>query len=152
MTNACKPASFSYTTVVVETTTTRIGVRKLLTADNRRPAVFFRPFTLRACLQWSGLGGGALAHAGSRKRRYANPVMCPATLIGVRIRVPKPAYGGRTMRHIPARPEQTESPLEIICAALRAAALAPSDRDALDVLGAALVCLADLSRAEVASV
>lgn len=56
------------------------------------------------------------------------------------------------MRHIPARPEQTESPLEIICAALRAAVLAPSDRDALDVLGAALVCLADLSRAEVASV
>ncbi|WP_198345547.1 hypothetical protein [Burkholderia ubonensis] len=51
-----------------------------------------------------------------------------------------------------ARPEQTESILEIICAALRAAALAPSDRDALDVLGAALVCLADLSRAEVARV
>ncbi|WP_179297063.1 MULTISPECIES: hypothetical protein [Burkholderia cepacia complex] len=47
-----------------------------------------------------------------------------------------------------ARPEQTESILEII----RAAALAPSDRDALDVLGAALVCLADLSRVEVARV
>ncbi|MCL4670433.1 MULTISPECIES: hypothetical protein [Burkholderia] len=51
-----------------------------------------------------------------------------------------------------ARPEQTESILEIIRAALRAAALAPSDRDALDVLGAALVCLADLSRVEVARV
>lgn len=35
-----------------------------------------------------------------------------------------------------ARPEQTQSSLEIIRNALRAAALAPSDRAALDVAGA----------------
>lgn len=48
-----------------------------------------------------------------------------------------------------ARPEQTLSPLEIIRNALRAAALAPSDRAALDVTGDALRQLADLERAEV---
>ncbi|VWC98972.1 hypothetical protein BLA18112_03853 [Burkholderia lata] len=48
-----------------------------------------------------------------------------------------------------ARPEQTQSPLEIIRNALRAAALAPSDRDALDVAGDALRRLADLARMEV---
>lgn len=84
----------AYTFDVAETTATEIGVSKLLTADNRRPAVFFCPLPC-VRLQWSGLGGGALAHAGFRKRRYANPVMCPATLIGVRGRVLKPAYGGR---------------------------------------------------------
>lgn len=52
------------------------------------------------------------------------------------------------MRHILARPEQTESPLEIIRAALRNAALAPSDRDALDVTGDALRCLAELASEE----
>lgn len=140
----------AYTFAVAETTAAEIGVSNLLTADNRRPAVFFRPYTL-CLLQWSGHGGGALAHAGSRKRRYANPVMCPATLIGVRGRVLKPAYGGRTLRHIPARPEQTQSSLEIIRIALRAAALAPTVFDALDVTGDALRRLAELARAEVSS-
>ncbi|PLZ02553.1 hypothetical protein CY652_10605 [Burkholderia sp. WAC0059] len=40
-------------------------------------------------------------------------------------------------------------PLEIIRAALRAAAHAPSDRDALDVAGEALRQLAELVRVEV---
>lgn len=48
-----------------------------------------------------------------------------------------------------ARPERSQLPLEIIRNALRAAALAPSDRDALDVAGAALRHLADLARGEV---
>ncbi|HIH2745950.1 hypothetical protein L3V59_07095 [Burkholderia aenigmatica] len=48
-----------------------------------------------------------------------------------------------------ARLEQTQSSLEIIRNALRAAALAPSDRDALDVAGDALRQLADLVRMEV---
>lgn len=56
---------------------------------------------------------------------------------------------GRTMRQVPARPEQTQSPIEIIRAALRAAALAPSDAAALDATGEALRRLAELSRGEV---
>ncbi|WP_198386703.1 hypothetical protein [Burkholderia ubonensis] len=48
-----------------------------------------------------------------------------------------------------AHPEQTQLPLQIIRNALRAAALAPSDRDALDVTGDALRSLADLARTEV---
>lgn len=48
------------------------------------------------------------------------------------------------LRRIPARPEQTQSH-SVIREALRAAALAPSDRDAIDVLGAALHRLAQLA-------
>jgi len=50
---------------------------------------------------------------------------------------------------IPARPEQSQSPLEIIRTALRAAAVAATVYDALDVTGAALGRLADLAKAEV---
>lgn len=53
------------------------------------------------------------------------------------------------MRHTPARPEQIQSPLEIIRDALRAAVAAPTDRDALDAVGEALCRLADLARTEV---
>lgn len=53
------------------------------------------------------------------------------------------------MRLISARPEQSQLPLEIIRAALRAAALAPSDAAALDATGEALRRLAELARAEV---
>lgn len=53
------------------------------------------------------------------------------------------------MRHILARPEQLQSPLEIIRAALRDAATAPTVYDALDVTGDALRRLADIARAEV---
>ncbi|VWC31935.1 hypothetical protein BLA23254_06402 [Burkholderia lata] len=49
-----------------------------------------------------------------------------------------------------ARPEHSQSSLEIIRNALRAAALAPSDRAALDVAGDALRQLADLACVEVA--
>ncbi|WP_176314664.1 hypothetical protein [Burkholderia vietnamiensis] len=49
------------------------------------------------------------------------------------------------MRPIPARPEQPQSPAEIIRAALRAAAIAPTVFDALDVTGDALRRLAELS-------
>jgi hypothetical protein len=50
-------------------------------------------------------------------------------------------------RATPARPEQ--SALEIIRAALRAAALAPTVIDALDATGDALRQLAELTRVEV---
>ncbi|GAB2877752.1 hypothetical protein GCM10027093_11330 [Paraburkholderia jirisanensis] len=115
-------------------------------ADNRRPAVFFRPLTAHH-LQWSGLGEGALAHAGFRMRRYANLVMCPATPIGVGGWVLKPAYGGRIMvRQATARPEQSESLSTIVRKALRTAALAPDLAAALDVAGAALIDIAQLAR------
>ncbi|MEX3941606.1 hypothetical protein AB4Y44_19020 [Paraburkholderia sp. BR10937] len=48
------------------------------------------------------------------------------------------------MRHIPARPEQPQSLLEII----RDAAPAPTVFDALDVTGDALLLLPELARAE----
>jgi hypothetical protein len=47
---------------------------------------------------------------------------------------------------IPARPEQPQSPLEIIRAALRDAAIAPTITDALDVTGEALRRLAEITR------
>ncbi|WP_185735676.1 hypothetical protein [Pandoraea apista] len=48
------------------------------------------------------------------------------------------------MRQALARPEQTQSQLEIIRAALREAATAPTVFDALDVTGEALRRLAEL--------
>ncbi len=48
-----------------------------------------------------------------------------------------------------ARPEQTQSPLEIIRIALRDAALSDRPNDAIDVLGSALLQLAVIARAEV---
>lgn len=56
---------------------------------------------------------------------------------------------GRTMRHIPARPEQTQSPLEIIRTALRDAALSDRPNDAIDLLADALVRLAAIAQVEV---
>jgi hypothetical protein len=53
------------------------------------------------------------------------------------------------LRNTPARPEQLQSPLEIIHTALRAAATAPTVYDALDVTGDALRRLAEIVRAEV---
>jgi len=53
------------------------------------------------------------------------------------------------MRQSAPRPEQLQSPLEIIRTALRAAALAPTYQDALDVTGDALCRLAELAREEV---
>ncbi|WP_438331385.1 hypothetical protein [Burkholderia pseudomallei] len=50
------------------------------------------------------------------------------------------------MRHIPARPEQSQSPAELANSALRDAALAPTYIDALDVLADALLTLAALAR------
>ncbi|UVA79412.1 hypothetical protein [Pandoraea commovens] len=44
--------------------------------------------------------------------------------------------------HPIAHTGQSQSPIEIIRAALRAAALAHSDRDALDILGDAMLSLA----------
>lgn len=138
-----------YSGPVAETTAHRGDSRQMQKADNRLSAVFLRPHTKR--LLWSGLGGGAFALAGFLLRRSVNFANGPATPFDSGGRVIQSAKGGRTMRPISARPEQTQSPLEIIRAALRAAALAPSDRDALDATGDALRRLADMARAEVLS-
>jgi hypothetical protein len=53
------------------------------------------------------------------------------------------------MHHTPAHSGQPQSPLAIIRDALRAAALAPTVSDALDVTGDALLHLAELARTEV---
>jgi len=42
------------------------------------------------------------------------------------------------MPHASARPEQSEALISIVTQAIRAAALAPSEREALDIVGAAL--------------
>ncbi|WP_175938255.1 hypothetical protein [Caballeronia sp. BCC1704] len=84
-------------------------------------------------------------------RRFANPTMRPATPFGDGSRVSNPSKEGRTMRHIPARPEQSQSPapLDIIQRALRDAATAPTVFDALDIAGDALRQLGEIARAEV---
>lgn len=107
----CKPLAIRYTQVVPETTGNLDWRPEMYVADNRHPAVFFRPLTSRN-LQWSGLSEGAFAHAGFHIRRYANLALCPATPIGVGGWVLQPVCGGRTMlRHIPARPEHPQSPV-----------------------------------------
>ncbi|CAJ2828423.1 Uncharacterised protein [Burkholderia pseudomallei] len=53
------------------------------------------------------------------------------------------------MRQALVRPEQLQSPLEIVLAALRAAALAPTYQDAIDVTGDALRRQAEIVSAEV---
>jgi hypothetical protein len=148
----CGSVARGYTFHVSETTDRRIGVRKMTKAQRSRAenaafvfaSAFARPLNGRA---WAGVPSGTLVSLG---RQYANPVHCPATPIGVGSRVTRPDQGGRTVRHIPARPEQLQSPIEIIRAALRDAALSDRPNDAIDVLGAALIRLADLSRVEVA--
>lgn len=96
----CKPSAKAYTLPVAYTVVTRGESRKCSEADNRRLAVFFRPKPC-ACLQWSGLGGGALAHAGSLGRRSLNPALCPATSFESEARVLQPVRGGRIMRQFP---------------------------------------------------
>lgn len=49
------------------------------------------------------------------------------------------------MQEVVAHPELSQSPLEIIRAAIRAAAVAPSDRAALDTCGDALRLLAAIA-------
>ncbi|WP_009982327.1 hypothetical protein [Burkholderia pseudomallei] len=54
------------------------------------------------------------------------------------------------LRHMPARPQSTQAVIEQITNdALRAAALAPTYMQALDITGAALLAVATLARVEV---
>lgn len=139
----------AYTAPVAETAATRCESRKCSVADNRRSAVFLRPYTL-CLLQWSGLGGGALAHAGSHGRRSLNPALCPAAPFESGRRVIQSVRGGRIMRQAThARSGQSPLILSIVREALRAAATADTYQDALDATGDALRRVAELAQSEV---
>lgn len=130
-----------------ETTDAGFGDLKIL-ADDRRSAVFLRPYAFaRPYDQWVGLGGETLGSAGSSVP-VRQPRSVPAHPIW-RWEAGSNSTLEAAMRAIaPARPEQTQLLLEIIQSALRAAALAPTYQDALDVTGDALCRLADFVRTE----
>ncbi|AVR10116.1 hypothetical protein A8H31_22655 [Burkholderia thailandensis] len=83
----------AYTFAVAETTAARIGVRQLL-ADDRRSAVFLRPYAFAHLFYGWALAGERL-RSPVPTFRYANPVMCPPTPIGVGKRAFNTNVGGR---------------------------------------------------------
>lgn len=103
----CKRLQSRYTGLVSETAGNEIGVSKDSVADDRRMAVFSRPYA--ECLQWSGLGEGALAHAGSHGRRYANLAMCLASRLASGAGFLTPSVEVAMRPEALARPEQTQS-------------------------------------------
>jgi len=145
----CKPVAIRYTGIAPETTGNRGESRNY----RRRISAARRFFYVRtSCTSFNGR-----ALVGVRLR---TPVaFCAGLSTLLRARPPclraggwvyQPTEGGRKMRPaIPARPEQSQSPLEIIRSALSAAAVAPTVYDALDLTGAALAHLADLAKAGV---
>ncbi|MGY6154120.1 hypothetical protein [Paraburkholderia graminis] len=148
----CKPSASRYTPPVVgKQPANRFGDLQLTKAQRSRAENVAFVF-VSACvrLQWVGMGGETFGSAGFLGLRFANPAHCPLTPFGVGARVHKPDQGGRTVRHIHARAEQQQSSiLEIIRAALRDAATAPTVFDALYLTGDALHRLAEIARAEV---
>ncbi|MBJ9682443.1 MULTISPECIES: hypothetical protein [Burkholderia] len=137
-----------YSEIAAETTADGFGDLTIL-ADNRRCAVFLRPYAFARPVNgwaWVGRPSGLPVPMS----RFANLAQRLPTPFGDGKQVFNFDIGGRIMlRHVPARPEQIQSPLEIIRDALRVAATAPTDRDALDATGEALRRLADLARVEV---
>ncbi|WP_250489899.1 hypothetical protein [Caballeronia sp. INML2] len=144
---ACEHTAFSYTGRVPETTGTEIGVSINVGGQAAVSAAIFS-----SVMPLHVHYGRALA--GERLRspvptfRYANPVICPPTPIGVGKRVSNINVGDRIMRQAIARPEQTnQSDLQkFINAALRDATNASTIFHALDTLADALRMLADLSK------
>ncbi len=141
-------ASSRYTVAVAATTAARGESR-----NSRRTAAARRFFYVRHAfarlLQGAGLGGGAFGLAGSYCRSL-NPALCP----------PTPFESGERDRNCASRrhrmPQSSlahtgQSPLPeilaIVRAALRDAVSAPTDRESLDLAGAALVAVADRVRA-----
>lgn len=138
----------AYTFSVAETAVTGRGNPICLWRTTAHWRYFFVCALSR--FQWSGLGRAAFGLAGSHGRRFSTPADVPGhPHVEMGRRDLKSVRGGRTMRHISARPEQTQSPIEIIRAALRDAATAPTVFDALDVTGDALRRLAEIAREEV---
>lgn len=73
--------AMSHNRNVAASTAVRIGVLNLDRRMTAAQAVFYRPSLCMPSM--GGPGRGALAHAGFLSSRYANPVMCPPTPIGV---------------------------------------------------------------------
>lgn len=141
-----------YIAGVSETTVTRASRLDRSSADNRQPAVFFRPYAFARPLQWRALAEGTpsgVPVSDDTGPRTLKPCACHHRFAAVMAGFETAVIGGRTMRQALARPQQPQSPIEIIRAALRDAALAPTYQDALDVTGDALRRLGDLARAEV---
>ncbi|WP_244136762.1 hypothetical protein [Burkholderia vietnamiensis] len=144
----------AYTFNVAETTATGFG-DLIMMADDRRSAVFLRPCAFARPVNgwaWAGRPSGLPVPS----CRFANPVQCPPTPFGDGKRAFLNHDGGRTMlRHIPARPEQSQFSnflTDKVSVALRSAALAPNLASALDIAGAALVDIAAVARSERPSV
>lgn len=138
----------AYTLLVVETTATRGESRKNTGGQPPHAAIFSSVMPSRALINGRALVGRASALP-VPVFRSLNPALCPPTPFESGRRASIANTGGHTMRQALARPEQTQSPIEIIRAALREAATAPTVLDALDVTGEALRRLADLVQAEV---
>lgn len=141
-----------YPISIAETAAIRAWNPDLQEADDRRSAVFLRPYAFaRLQDQWVGLGGDGFGRAGFLLRRCSNPVMRPPTSFGTERRASTQAKGSRVMRQSTYAHTGQQSHLiqSIVRAALRNAATANTYQDALDATGAALAAIAALVRAEV---
>lgn len=151
----CAVGGGAYTFPIAETTAIRASRLDCSVAENRQPAVFFRPYAFARLLQWRALAEGTpsgVPVSTDTGPRTPKPCACHHRFAAVMAGFETAVCGGRTMRRISARPEQTQLPInlpEFVNRALRAAALAPTYQDALDVAGDALRRLAEISRAEV---
>jgi hypothetical protein len=108
--NACKPLAMAYTVIVAETTA-NLDWRPEL---QRRTTAARRYFFVRSSS--ASFNGRALTGERLRSPVSFAPVRQPRHVpghpIGVGVRVIQARKGGRTMlRRIPARPEQTQSPI-----------------------------------------
>lgn len=132
-----------YSERVAETTAARSGKPEMFRGGQPPLCGFFTSVHLAPSMvgPWWGC---------VRARRFPRtpvfqPRLVPDHPSGNGSRVLQPVRGGRTMRSVlPARPEPSLAPAVIINRALRDAALAPSDAQALDIAGDALRQLAML--------
>ncbi|WP_246174338.1 ash family protein [Pandoraea terrigena] len=137
-----------YSWAVAETTVTEIGVSNNKGGQPPIAAFFSSVMPLRAPINGRALAGASSDApvsfvAGTPTLSCARPPRLASD--GGPLFQTKEAAMPRAL----ARPEQTQSPIEIIRAALREAAIAPTVFDALDVTGEALRILAELAQAEV---
>lgn len=140
---------------VAETAAIRAWPLGMQKADDRRNGGIFSSVRLRAPISY----GGPWLRGHLRVCRFPfAPVgqpqcLAPATpILADRRQASYPAKGGRNMRQ--SRHAHTGCNFQshinrIVADALRAAALAPTYQDALDITGAALSAVASLARTEV---
>ncbi|WP_148662191.1 hypothetical protein [Paraburkholderia phytofirmans] len=144
----CKPLVARYTERAAETTAHRFDSREF---DGRATATV-RFFYVRMPLHASS-SGWVLGRASSdaqvsyRACLSTGSMTCPPRLTAGGRSLSK-SIGGRLMRRIPTRPEQSQNLNQIINRALRDAAVEPTPNGAIDVLGGALIVIAELARSE----